>query len=139
MTTLSLFRKHHKDEPDEEVVLDAYVEAISVPAGSTIVRQGEFADAFYVILEGEFTVYLESEPRNVVINTLGPGCCFGETGLLQTGTRTATVRATTDGELAVLGLSELRHIMADAVVCGTDLATAAFTFTTRLDWEAASA
>jgi cAMP-dependent protein kinase regulator len=139
MTTLSLFRRHEKADVDEELVLDAYVEAIEVTAGSTIVRQGEFADAFYVILAGEFTVFLESDPRSIPIGTLGPGCCFGETGLLETGTRTATVRATTDGELAVLGLSELRHIMTDAVVCGIDLATAAYTFTTRLDWHAATA
>lgn len=76
---------------------------LQVPAGEPIVRQGEPADRFYVILHGQFTVSDSGDgapPR--LLRTLGPDEVFGELGLLTGAPRTATVTAGTDGRL--LGL-----------------------------------
>ena len=72
--------------------------ARSVRAREVVVREGDAADAFYLIEAGEFRVTEGGQQRR----TLGPGAVFGEIGLLTSGTRTATVEAVTDARLFVL-------------------------------------
>jgi CRP/FNR family cyclic AMP-dependent transcriptional regulator len=67
--------------------------------GSSVVREGEPGDTFYVILEGEAKV-LSGARR--VLNRLQPGDFFGEISLLDGGPRTATVVA--DTPLTMLAL-----------------------------------
>jgi hypothetical protein len=64
--------------------------------GDDIVRQGDRADRFHVIGEGEVEV-LRAEPGRAMraLGRLGRGDIFGEIGLLQGVRRTATVRAIT--------------------------------------------
>ena len=79
----------------------------AVPAGEDVVREGEPADRFYVVLEGEAAVY--SGQR--LLRTLAPSDHFGEIALLHRVPRTATVRGVTDLRLfsldreALLGAS----------------------------------
>ena len=71
----------------------ATIVALEEP-GSLIVREGEPAENFYFILEGETEVF-KREPKTgneAYRTTLGPGDHFGETSLLREGNRTATVR-----------------------------------------------
>lgn len=135
MTTLSLFRRQPEAvvQPDE---IETYAEAFEVTAGQVVMKQGEPAGGFFVVLSGEYVVLLEVEPRPVVLATLGPGSCFGETGLLQTGVHTATVRASTDGEVVVLTEGELRSILTEAALTNTDLPTAAWAYVSMLEWTA---
>ena len=69
----------------------------SAEPGMDIVREGEPADDFYVVRQGELDVLAVgetgTEPRKV--NSLGPGDYFGEIGLLEGIPRTASVRAVT--------------------------------------------
>jgi len=72
-----------------------------------IVRQGDPANQFYVILEGEVEVYQEianSPPR--YLNRLSRGDYFGEVGLLRGGQRTATVRTAANSEVKVMVIEE---------------------------------
>jgi CRP-like cAMP-binding protein len=61
-----------------------------VEAGSIVFRQGDPADAFYVIVDGAVGVIKDGAP----IAKLTSGEFFGETALLFTQARTATVAAT---------------------------------------------
>jgi MFS family permease len=72
---------------------------VDVPAGTAVVTQGEPGDRFYVIEAGEFTVAIDGEPLPL---RLGPGDSFGETALLWSVPRTATVAAVTEGRLLAL-------------------------------------
>jgi hypothetical protein len=69
-----------------------------VPAGEAIVRQGQPADRFYIIADGEVQVVREGGPATL----LGPGQGFGEIGPLASGTHFATVRATRPVELLIV-------------------------------------
>ena len=117
-----------------EVVAAAeeHADGLQVQAGTAVVRQGEPADAFYVIVSGAFDVSVEQSGASLVVAHLGAGQCFGEIGVLQTGVRTATVTATEDSELVVLSEQDLRQVVAEAVLAGVDLQTAAAGFASAL-------
>jgi Cyclic nucleotide-binding domain/Major Facilitator Superfamily len=72
---------------------------VSVPAGETIVSQGEPGDRYYVIADGQVEVLRD----DVYVNSLGRGEGFGEIALLHEVPRTATVRALSDTELIAIG------------------------------------
>jgi len=70
------------------------------PFGSVIVREGETADAFYVLVSGRVRVVKVAEGgEEVVLNSLRSGDTFGEMAFLERTTRKATVRASSDVEL----------------------------------------
>ena len=79
--------------------LAANIHPVSVPEGSTVFREGEDGDQFYVITEGEVVV---SVGRRITAR-LGPGDYFGEIALLRGMPRTATVTAKADLSLCALG------------------------------------
>src|SRR6476660_5287764 len=69
--------------------------------GDLIVKQGEPANAFYILISGRARV-VKSGANNgeeIVLATLRPGDSFGEAALTEGGTRTATVRCSTSVEV----------------------------------------
>ena len=65
--------------------------------GSTIVKQGDKGDSFYIIRAGNVGVYLERDGKpSIRIANLGPREGFGEMSLLTEQPRSATVVATKD-------------------------------------------
>ena len=107
--------------------LAASLEAVTVPAGEAIFREGEEGDRFYVVEEGE--VVVEADGRR--IHEGGAGYYFGEIALLRDEPRMATVTARTDTtvlalardefQIAVTGHSE-SAAAADAVIASRLLA-----------------
>jgi cytochrome P450/CRP-like cAMP-binding protein len=79
---------------DRKLLADmaARVVARSHVAGAVIVREGEVADRFFMILDGE----VEVSQGAATVARLGSGRYFGEIGLLTGAPRNATVRATTE-------------------------------------------
>lgn len=71
--------------------------------GDLIVRQGDRAEHFFVVVRGEVEVVRDDQGGETILDTLGPGQYFGEVGLLHANTRVASVRARTPAE--VLSLS----------------------------------
>jgi len=71
------------------------------PQGTTIVRQGETGDAFYMIETGEVDVYIK-EKGNKPLVTLKSGDFFGEKALLSSAVRTATCVAATNVKCMLL-------------------------------------
>jgi predicted MFS family arabinose efflux permease len=70
-----------------------------VASGEVVVSEGDIAQEFFVIVEGD----VEISHHGAVLRREGPGEVFGEIGLLRDVPRTATVTALTDVELLVLG------------------------------------
>ncbi|MGZ6340695.1 MAG: MFS transporter [Candidatus Limnocylindrales bacterium] len=77
---------------------------LAVEPGEAVVRQGEPADRFYVIVLGDYLV-TRVEPGQdeaEAIRRMGPDEVFGEIGLLRGSPRTATVTAVSPGHLLAL-------------------------------------
>jgi ATP-binding cassette subfamily B protein len=67
---------------------------LEFPAGAAIVREGEAADALYVLVEGEVEVTARGElGAERHIRTMASPSYFGEIGVLEHIPRTATVTA----------------------------------------------
>jgi MFS family permease len=67
---------------------------VSVPADHVLIREGDEADALWVLVSGEIVVSARGEAaRARQLRTMGAGTYFGEIGLLRRVPRTATVRA----------------------------------------------
>jgi CRP-like cAMP-binding protein len=81
--------------------------------GHVIVKEGEQAVGFFLILSGRVEVVKGAEgPSPKVLSTLGPGDFFGEMALLDGYLRSASVRALEDTECLALSrwdfMAELR-------------------------------
>jgi CRP-like cAMP-binding protein/cytochrome P450 len=83
----------------------ARAEQRSVPAGETIIREGDAADFFYLLIDGEVEVSKRGSDRGKeIVARLGPGDYFGEVGILCGIPRTATVRVTPAGPARMAAL-----------------------------------
>ncbi|MHB8690419.1 MAG: peptidase domain-containing ABC transporter [Solirubrobacteraceae bacterium] len=71
---------------------------IEASAGQRIVREGDPAQAWWVVEDGRLTVFQEREVRRN-IRFLRTGDIFGEMALIEHGSRTASIEATTDCRL----------------------------------------
>jgi CRP-like cAMP-binding protein len=68
-----------------------------VPAGTSVVREGDDGDRFYVVLSGMLTVTQSVQGERRILK---PGDYFGEVALAMDVSRTATVRALTPAVVA---------------------------------------
>lgn len=80
---------------------------LSFKAGRVLVEQGRVGHEFFLIIEGEAVV--RRNGRKVA--TLGPGQYFGELSLLAKAPRDATVSATTDIRVLVVGQREFLGVL----------------------------
>jgi putative peptide zinc metalloprotease protein len=86
-----------------------------VGRGQAVFRQGERADAVYVVRSGVLEVQeeaLDGGPARS-LRTLQRGDTFGELALLDSSPRTATVRALKGSEVYVIGKSAVDRLLAD--------------------------
>ena len=83
-------------------------------SGERIVRQGDPGSEFFIVVSGNVRVTVRREEgRAVDLGTFGPGYFFGEMSLLTGEPRRATITATEDTDLVVVGKGEFREIIAD--------------------------
>lgn len=79
--------------------------------GEVVVREGDPGDSFYVIESGSGEVLIGQQGRLEQLGTLGPGSFFGEMSLLAGEPRTATVRASSDLAVLVIGRDAFKEII----------------------------
>ena len=83
-----------------------------VPAGTTLIFEGEQADKAYVIERGELQIFkTDANGSAVAIATLGPGEWVGEMSLLLGLPRTASVIATKDSQLRSVTAENFSHVI----------------------------
>ena len=81
---------------------------VSMPAGTVLMREGEAADSFYVVVTG--TVHVERNGE--FVRSMSVGGFLGEIALVEESTHTATVTCTAACEFVQLGRHEFGRVMA---------------------------
>ena len=91
-----------------------------VGAGQTLIERGQYGAGLFVILEGSVLVEAPEGTRE-----LGPGSVIGERALLSAdGTRTARVRAVSDGVAVAVDRAEIDRLCAEDSAFAERLAAA---------------
>ena len=95
------------DVPDEDLsVITTFATTEEVPEGKTIVREGDYANAFMAIEEGSARVTRDGQE----IGQLNQGDIFGEIGVIEKEKRTASVEATSRVRLIKIEHWELNRM-----------------------------
>ena len=87
----------------------------SMPAGTVLMREGEAAESFYVIVTGTVHVTRNGE----FVRSMSDGGFLGEIALVEETTHTATVTCATACEFVELGRFEFGRVMARFPDVGT--------------------
>jgi len=80
-------------EPAKLKLLAFMSERVGFDPGKPLMRQGDPADAAYLIIDGHAEVVLETSGGPVIVATLGANEFVGDMGILCDAPRNATVRA----------------------------------------------
>jgi len=101
------------EEPQLEAFAQ-YLEAVSCPQFSHIVRRGERGEAMYLILEGEVRALSIVEGKESPLTTIPAGQWFGEISLLDHGPRSVDVIANKDSVLLRLSSDAFERLLSEA-------------------------
>ena len=104
------------DEAQLEAFL-RFIEVVSYPRFSTIVRKGEHGDAMFLVLEGELRARTVIDGRESTLSTLGPGDSFGEVGMLDHGPRSADVLANEDSVVLKVSGAAIEKVVRELPQC----------------------
>jgi CRP-like cAMP-binding protein len=85
---------------------------VRLRSGTTVFRQGDPGGSIYVIRAGKVRVLKESNGRQRVVITLGPGDFFGEMAVVTGGPRSATAEVIEDAELLKIPAGKLQEMVA---------------------------
>jgi CRP-like cAMP-binding protein len=107
LKSVSLFSSMGRKELES---VERLADTIDLPAGKTLLRQGDHGNEMYVIASGSVRV----ERNGQEIATLGPGNAVGEMALLSEGPRSATVTTLEPTTVFALGHREFHTLMADS-------------------------
>src|SRR5690606_30498125 len=95
-------------------------EIVDLEPGEALIREGDEADALYVVLDGELDVTKRSGRTDIPVARVGPGSLQGEIAALEGGRRLASVTAATPAEVLRIPVGAIRQLL-DA---GPDVALA---------------
>lgn len=101
--------------PLERRALVDQAETIRLEGGEWLFRQGDPADAMYVVRSGRLDVLREDdEGEPELLNELGRGSIIGELGLLSAENRSASIRSRRDATLLRVDRDSFTKMLADA-------------------------
>jgi signal transduction histidine kinase len=87
-------------------------EVVDLQPGEVLIREGDEADALFVVLDGELEVARQSGDSRIPLAVVGPGSLQGEIAALEGGRRLATVSATRVAEVLRIPVEALRELLA---------------------------
>lgn len=109
----SVFSSLPVEDPGEGIT--AAMQTQSVEAGEIVVRQGGPADKYFIVTDGELEVIRETDGREEVVATLGPGQFFGDAAIVRDQPREMTVRATKPTSMLAIERDQFRDVAAQSL------------------------
>ena len=94
-------------------LLSFVCQRLTYAPGQTICRQGEVADAVYVVVDGEVDVTLEHDEGERHLRRMGRHAIIGEVGALANSRRTASVIAATQATALKLEQAQFQKLLQD--------------------------
>lgn len=107
--------------------LSSLFEEESLPANHVVFRQGDDAEAFYVIKDGDVVIFRDegdNEPVQLLAR-LGPGDHFGEFGIYNELIRSASARTSEPSHILTIGKKALLGVLLEHPTVALRLQTAA--------------
>jgi signal transduction histidine kinase len=107
----------------DDAQLDRLVEMgeiVDLEPSALLIREGDEADALYVVLDGELDVTKRAGRSEIPLARVGPGALQGEIAALEGGRRLASVKAVTEAEVLRIPVATLRELL----TAGPDVALA---------------
>ena len=93
-TLLSAVPLFERLDEEERNLLAAQIEAIDLPAGTTIFKRGDPGDSIFIVASGEVEIFvLDTTGQRIVFETAKAGDFFGELSLLDGDPRSASAVA----------------------------------------------
>ena len=83
---------------------------VEYKAGAQIIKEGEWGNDMYIVIEGELEVSKDINGKKTVLNALTLGDAFGEIALVARSRRTADIVALTDAKLLSIDWDSLVKI-----------------------------
>ncbi len=105
---------------DELMRLVEMGEIADLEPGEFLIREGDEADAMYVVLAGELDVTKRAGRSEIPLARVGPGSLQGEIAALEGGRRLASVQAVTPAEVLRVPVAAVRELLS----AGPDVALA---------------
>ncbi len=91
--------------------LSDIVESIRLPGGQVLVREGDAAEALFIVVTGRLRARVEDpDGRQIVVGEIGSREVVGEMAVIGTTARSATVEAIRDTHLLRLGRSDFHRL-----------------------------
>lgn len=93
-----------KLDGDEFDIMATHVKYLKIPAGTTLVEEGDVGDALFYIIEGKIEIKKEAmSGRQAVLAHFSKGASVGEMALIEEDSiRSATATAIEDSEVLIL-------------------------------------
>ena len=90
--------------PRELEFLSTRMDEVSLKPGQVLIEEGQLTESFFVLLAGEVEVSRNGRP----VRRMASGDFFGEIGMLDRGSATATVKTTLPTEALVMSHAQFR-------------------------------
>lgn len=116
ITSVPLFRGLTTTDLDD---LEKIIEDRQYPKGTAIFMEGDTADGFYIVAEGQIKIFkLSLEGKEHILHIFGPGNPFGEVPMFSGGKFPANAQATRKSRLIYLPKDAfVRLITANPMLC----------------------
>ena len=92
----------------ELAAVAAIADEVDLPAGRTLITEGDSGREFFVLIDGTADV---TQGGRQIGNIMGPGDFFGEIALISKAPRTATITTTSPVRALVITDRAFRHLL----------------------------
>lgn len=100
--------------PSDWARLLAHARTRHFASGDVLVQRGDADRSMFIVLEGQLEILVAQDAGERAVSIAGPGSIFGEQSFLDGETRSAAVRAVSEGEVRILSWPDFQQLAADA-------------------------